>query len=387
MAFLIEQLIGNPVERADKKRISVIRRPMPVRPRELFELFAAMGRTSSFEGLRRSIEINNAEPRTLTQVVLNRWPTNEELAEHVLEYNGWRHLSRMLLSEEFRANLIWRILDAYPEKRRMLLVRIPRCAGKHAMACLESFCPLLPTDIGTKRYASADSLSTFLGVQLMRFNVSRSVSIAHENIHAFIDAPKVTPESTDPLNLSHVGVPFRAADTLFAILRPPMSLAVSVANGLITRLRRPSAEDDRTTTEWRVVLSPLPKPDDLAAWRKIALEALPTLLPTNPICHALGDGTAAGALAACARAPITLIDISGYHLWARSAYEATPLTRINVSEPILREEDLGADEHALIAARLDQDLSFYARFSEKYRAKGLPSITGPDLMETPPPKT
>ena len=123
MASLIESLLNDPVRRLDNKRIDIVRRPMPTRQRDMLELLAALGPNASMEALRRGIDMRNADPRTTFFAVLGRWPSQAELEALGPTYETWPHLRRLLISEEFRAPIVRRVLDAYAEKRRLLFIR------------------------------------------------------------------------------------------------------------------------------------------------------------------------------------------------------------------------------------------------------------------------
>src|SRR5580658_7199818 len=133
MASLLESLLEGPVQREDKHRLSVTKRPFPERPRDVFDVFAAMGRTGSLEGLLRGIDFRLADPRMVSFAVLGRWPTWQELTDLPDPYKAQQHLRRLVLGEEFRRGVAARMLMAFPEKRRLLFVRLPRCAGERAI--------------------------------------------------------------------------------------------------------------------------------------------------------------------------------------------------------------------------------------------------------------
>ena len=73
MPSLIESLVEGPIARTDQKRLSVTVRPPPMRLRDVLEVFAAMGRTASFQGAHRSLELRAADPVILANAVLGRW--------------------------------------------------------------------------------------------------------------------------------------------------------------------------------------------------------------------------------------------------------------------------------------------------------------------------
>ena len=63
MASLIESLVETPLVRQDNRRMSVTKRPTPLRLREVLEVFGALGNAASMQGLTRSVDIRSAEPK------------------------------------------------------------------------------------------------------------------------------------------------------------------------------------------------------------------------------------------------------------------------------------------------------------------------------------
>ena len=62
MASLIERLVGDQVVRTDQKRIMPVRRPLPERPRDVLDIFSAMGGEASMSILTQSLDIKAATP-------------------------------------------------------------------------------------------------------------------------------------------------------------------------------------------------------------------------------------------------------------------------------------------------------------------------------------
>ena len=379
MASLIESLLSGPVIRADQKRMGVTMRPPPMRLREVFEVFAAMGRTASFQGVHRSLELRSAEPASLANAVLGRWMTVEELAAFDGK-NHWPQLRSMLLSEEFRRPFVRRVLDAFSEKRRVLHVRIPSCAGRHVQALMEGAGPLLPLDVGTKKYATADVLGPLLGRLFGSINIARGIGVTLPAMGPFVEAQQAAVTGADPLHWVSESPPCRAIDLLFAVIRPPVALALSQVNGTLTALR--DQADMPGLQRIAAQLRPLPPSGDRAAWKLLAQKLLHESLPINPICSALGDGTCAGAIAACGRVPIELVNLEDDHYaeWVRPAINAQLLDPIGVSEPFLKPSDLTSADHLVIAARMGEDIAFFEHFLACLKKSGLPLVRGPDLV-------
>jgi hypothetical protein len=380
MAFLIDSLIGNPVQRHDERRLSITKRPLPQRPRDFFELFAAMGANATIEGLFRGVDLKGADPRLVFFMILERWPANEELAALETPYRAPAHIRALLRTAEFRTPICRRLCEVFQERQRLLYVRIPRCAGQHVMAMMEGKHPVVPLDFGTPKFKDPDLIVRTLGALLGLFGNSRTLVVVQPHIAAFLAPPARQVVGEDPLHWELSQPPCRATDRLFAIIRPPEDILLSQVNALLTALRLPPAGNEPAdVAAARIHHAPLPPSDQLAQWKQLGQRLLAGIEASNPICTALGDGTAESALATCVRSPIELVGLDGYSGWARRAFDAAPPDPINVSSVILQREDLTPEEAARLADLTSEDRIFYERFAKRCAIEGLPNVKGFDL--------
>jgi hypothetical protein len=378
MPSLIESLVAGGLVRSDNKRLGVARRPMPKRLREVLEVFGAMGNTASFQGMGRSMDVRDATPQTLASAVLGRWLSNDEIADQAENYTGIRHLKRLLVSQEFRGSFARRIFDAFPEKQRLLHVRIPSCAGQHVTALMQYACCLIPSDVGSDSYDTPDTLAPLLGRLFKQINNVRGIALSSPRLAPFIDPPVTCVEGPDPLAMYLPQPPCRAVDLLFAIIRPPEALALSQVNGILTLLR--DQPDSPAAQAIAAKRGQPPAPGRSAHWQLLARELLQEL-PRNPICHALGDGTADSAFAACARVPIELVGLDTYIEWARPSIDPKPIEPIGVSEPFLTAGALTFPERDIIADCMGEDIAFYAAYTKRRAVTGLPMVRGLELQQ------
>ena len=380
MAFLIDSLIGNPVRRQDNRRLTITKRPLPQRPRDFFELFAAMGANATVEGLFRGVDLKGADPRMIFFMVLARWPTSEELAAIETPYRPPQHVRALMRTPEFRTPMVRRLFEIFQERQRLLYVRIPRCAGQHAMSMLDGKHPVVPLDLGTPTFRDADILVQKLGAVLGLFGTSRSLVVIQPHIAAFLAPPAHRVIGDDPIHWELAQPPCRSTDRLFAFIRPPEDILLSQANALLTALRQPPSRDEPAHIEAeRKHHVKLPGANEAGEWKQVGRRILARLETRNPICAALGDGTAENALATCRRSPIELVGLDGYAEWARRAFDAAPPDPINVSIPTLLREDLTREDSARLADLTSEDSIFHARFAERSAVEGLPYVRGFDL--------
>jgi hypothetical protein len=382
MPSLIETLISGAVVRQDKASLTVIRRPPPTRLRHVLEIFAAMGSAASFQGLRRAFDLRDADPQTMVFAVLGRWPTSEDLAavKQKSEYAAADHLLALMQSHEFRSQVPRRTCDAFPERRRLLFIRIPSSTGTRVMATLDSKHPVLPLGLATSRFDNPAKLAKTLGHVCGRMNTSNSLALVQPTMAAFTAYPAVDPAAKDPLNWFGGTTPCRTDDLMFALIRDPTERALAYVNGAVAAFRA----GDRPippAIQHQAQLPPGRAPDQLTAleWQSIARALLAKTLLKNPICHALGDGTAAGAIAACKRVPVHLVPPDQFGIWGRSALDTIPPEPPPPVEPVLGMDDLTQADRAAIDHATTEDRIVHDLVLRRVKAAGLPATLGRDI--------
>jgi hypothetical protein len=86
------------------------------------------------------------------------------------------------------------------------------------------------------------------------------------------------------------------------------------------------------------------------------------LAQRNALCHALGDGTANGALALFRQTNIEITDTDRYSRWGEATWGLEFKTRHNASKRVIDEVDSD-----VIARMCDQDLELYGVIRERLR--------------------
>ncbi|MEJ0048798.1 MAG: hypothetical protein WDN04_23855 [Rhodospirillales bacterium] len=234
---------------------------------------------------------------------------------------------------------------------------------------------MLPLDLGTRPFREAAVLVPLLGALLSRFATSRTLVVVQPHIAAFLEPPAHRVTGDDPLHWDLAQPPCRAIDRLFAVIRPPEDILLSQANALLTALRAAASDDEpAAVTAEREHYGKLPAPDQAAQWKALGKRVLARVETRNPLCSALGDGTAEGALAVCARSPLELVGLHGYAEWARGAFDSAPPDPVNVSARILLREDLGPEDLAHLEALTSEDRVLYDRYARKSAAVGLANV-------------
>lgn len=380
MRSLIDELIDAPTDRKVGGSLQTrSRRPLPTRPREVFEVFGALGPTATFGGFARSVLLRGAQPNLMANLLLGRWLSPDELARIGSPYQPLIHIRETIVSREFRTTIAGRAFEAFPERRRMFHIAVPGCATRFTGALWDSFYPVLRSDILDPRYDDRDQISALLGKLFQRLMNGKTVCAVVPHLSHITEPPGVPPAETGFIWTLH-GAPLRAHDMAFTVMRSPESHALALANGTVARLRQ-AADAGQEARLAGLPPGPLPDPADEPGWKALALRLLRENLPVNPICAALGDGSCEGALAACARVPLTFAALEQYTEWVDTTFDMHLIDPVPAAEKLIRPRDLGAAEHAAIAARLGQDQAFYARFAAARARLGLPSVPGTALLD------
>jgi hypothetical protein len=395
MTTMIERLIGEgTVQRPDNRRILPVKRPVPDRPRDLFEVFSALGGEASAAALCMSIDLRDAKPNWMHSIVLNRWPTFAEVRARGVEYDpnnilgaAKRHLVSLIQSVEFRAFLAARVLTAYPEKTRLLFVRVPHCAGRHFLTLAETMHPIFPDAITGTRAALPPTFYPALGLFLARFIHTKTVLLCKPQLTPFRVAPAFAtaevaggdPAETLPWNFTIP--PYRTGDRLFTIVRDPEEIILGQVNAIAAALRWPGAEDPPDIRRWRGSLGALPEPEDAAGWVAVARRVLARFRAADPICHALGDGTTEGATQACIVTNIEIADLSRYSEWILRTWDTRPEPPEPGEPPILSREALEQQDRDRLVALTTQDRPLYDRIKAAISVAETSSITGSVLFE------
>jgi hypothetical protein len=392
MATMIERLLGDPVFRQDAKRILPVVRPLPERPRDLLEIFSAMGGEASMISLLRSVDLRGATPGWLIFVALNRWPSMAELRAREAAYEPRKHLTELMHSVEFRTLLAQRILSAYPEKIRLLYVRIPGSGGEHFLDTVQNMHPIFPDHVANPSPRLPPDFFRALGLMLSRFLSTRTVMLVQPRLPPYYMPPAAVPAeaaSEESLPWTMTIPPYRTGDRLFTIVRDPQDIVLAQVNAVVDALRarttpEPQAikrlPEPQAIRRWRMRLGELPDAAEAEAWAPVARRVLAGFQGRDPICHALADGTLDAALDACAVTNMEIADASRYDEWITRTWDTKPEPPALPPPPAaLPREALTDEDQGRLAALTGQDRPFYARVRAALDGAELSSIKGLQL--------
>lgn len=306
----------------------------------------------------------DVSPQQVYYAVLGRLPEGREVALPRPGFYARELFHTALHSDEFQQQIVRLMLDAFPDKRRLIFIHVPKCAGVDLTIRLSARYACLHEGLIEPAWTGRPDLFRFL----------------HEFAKAANNADRIFFGGHTPLPWVLEQGFQRFGDEIFTVVREPTARALSVVNYVIEILRnrhdpmRPDRLDwlERLgyprTAEWTARES-LPE-----VARRILRD--PGLLVPNTLCALLGCGDAESALEALARSDIEITDVVRYDAWARArwGFEASP--RLNPSTPILRPDDLTAQDREALQPVMDEDLRLYRLIREEMDATGALSVRG-----------
>lgn len=275
---------------------------------------------------------------------------------------------RMLLrSDRFRAVALRNVLETFPNKRRLIFVHIPKCAGSDLTELLRRSHLAIEGAIANPDWYAPDELLKYL----------------HDIVLAatFVD---------DFLVCGHVPLPFylgngliRPDDSIFTVVRDPTALVVSQVNYILTLMSRDPNGRNPGTRRWLDQLAiDGPRPgmsaaERLALGRAVLRDA--RMVPANTICRSLGTGESVSAMAAIVASDIEITDTTRYEAWLAERWGIPESPRGNQSDPFLTLNTLDADDRAVIATLTAEDRRVYAAIMRRLDTTSATSIRGGSL--------
>ena len=110
----------------------------PTDLRSTFELFRFYRPEIGLQQLLRNSDVSQMSPRQIYQAVHDRAPETLEEALAPPDYDPIAHFVSAVSSKEFQTEIAGRLLRAFPEKRRLFFVHIPKTAGVELANHLQS---------------------------------------------------------------------------------------------------------------------------------------------------------------------------------------------------------------------------------------------------------
>lgn len=275
----------------------------PTRPRETLRLLSQFDRAASLGRLLDKVDWSSVTPLQIYYAVLGRLPEDAKVAVPDEGYSAREHAEAALISDEFQQEILKRVLDAYPEKRRLLFVHVPKCAGTDLIEHLGSSHPAISEYLSQPGWTSKPALFEHLRNFAINAGSADSIFISgHIPLQWYLDHAL-----------------YRFGDRLFAVVRNPYDMVISQVNYVFKRFFEAPRCHHPDTREWADILgmeifdTNMP-PEALRALGFRILSS-PQIVNSRNICTYLGDATADSAFELMARCNIELTDVDHYNQW------------------------------------------------------------------------
>ncbi len=338
--------------------------PAPLNTRQTLLAFALYEAESGLAGLLNRIELAGITRRQVYFSVLGRPPERAAVAIDGPAFKGRNALASALGGDEFQTRIREIVLAAFPEKRRLIFVHIPKCAGSDLLVTLRRQFPYLHHHLALPNITSKEEL--FAGLQRLSTGLSLADRIAvsgHVPLRWYLERNLV-----------------RFEDELFTTVRHPRDILYSYISFLLTRIAGdPGAKRHDVKTWLSHIGLTATKPDASAAYLAgLGAELLRARPVTNAnmICTNLGTGTAASAIEAMVLTDIEVTDTARYSAWRTEKFGFTPKNRVNPSQPLFAPERVTAADRAFIDDAIGEDVVLYETIQARLAAAGTLSVRG-----------
>jgi hypothetical protein len=326
--------------------------PAPWNPRQLLLAFALYEPAKGLDSVLEPMSFEGVSRRQVYNAVLARGPENVKSAIAGPNYNPRAHMAKSLTSEEFQARVRELVLNAFPEKRRLIFIHIAKCAGTDLLNTLQRQYPYLHHHLALPNITSGPALFEALRDFARLVHLSDSIAISgHVPLRWYLERKLV-----------------RYEDDLFATVREPRELMYSFISFILTRLVVHQGTKRGDTTNWLAQIGmtdiePNPSPGYLVELGGRLLRAKSVTNP-NMLCRNLGRGDLDSAIETIVTTDIELTDTSRYSAWRKQKFGFEPAKRVNPSQALFTPEKASKADRDVIEEMVAEDLPLY----EKIRA-------------------
>jgi hypothetical protein len=353
-------------ERVDHQRMKL---RAPRDSRSLFDLFGTYDPARGLDELLFRLDVTGIEPRHIYNSILGRQPDSLKASRKPDSYNARDHMRGGLRSPEFQRKIISLMLAAYPEKRRLLFVHVPKCAGTDLRIGLSARYPALGLGLTNPEWTSRQQLYDAIHRAAVGMQVSDTILLhGHERLATAVDGKIVRP-----------------TDTIITVIRDPVEIVLSNINYIITRILQDqeSGKDAPDTKEWRIVLGidklPPEMPDEFIAQLFSTMLHNPTISIPNSICYWLGNGDVQSVIKRLVLNDVEITNTKHYTAWLRERWHITREAKANESRKFVTEKHIHADDRKFIETITADDRKVYELLSRQIDESDRHAIFGREI--------
>ncbi len=340
--------------------------PAPRNGRDLLEALRLYDADTGIAKFLDRLDVVEMSPRQVFWCVFGRLPSAPG-ARPRPGYDPRIHLKTLLQGEQFQKRLMARVLESYAEKRRMLFVHVPKCAGADLNSMLTKRYPPFSFRLIDRNWTTSEKM--LISLKRLVYELANSDRIyvhGHVKLQFFISNGMV-----------------RFGDETFAIVRRPVDRVISAVNYILTRFSRNPELKAVDIGGWLrfVAYEKVKSAIQSGDYRDVGNEILhaPGLIERNAICQYLGEGTAESALDLCARADVEITHVDCYEKWLRQRWDIASSRRNNASRPLVSLEVLGSEARRRVEFLTEEDRVFVEQVERKLQENGKCSVMGTQL--------
>jgi hypothetical protein len=341
----------------------------PADPRSLLESFSFYDEAAGLEGLARQIDFEGASQHQLYYGTRGRVASGDDIKES--ESGSARaYFVAMLKSDDFQSNVLPLALSAYPEKKRLVFIHVPKCAGTDLCIHLSRRFPTFAANSTVGWRVPKEELYRRLRRLVLELRSADTIFVhGHLRLESCLETGIVRP-----------------SDRIVTIIRAPEEIVISKINYVLSQIMRANEHPAGSTREaqrWIGILREHElSADMLASDPQSFLKKMlrhPKMGRRNTICNALGNGDAGSALINAKLCDIEITTVENYNSWLREHWGITVETAANRSRKFLTKDMLDDGDFAYLDSITSEDRRVYDLVSAAIGEAGTASIRGRDL--------
>ena len=191
----------------------------PSDPRGLFEWLGLYCERGGLALLLSRLAFGGERPERTHYAAFGAYPRSVEDVLRWGTYYPRDHLHELLLSDAFQTGLIPLFLRAFPEKRRLIFVHIPKCAGTDLSFHFRACHPSLDRSLTDPEWTPKSAMLRRIARVVAHVRTADSIFVhGHINLADHIAAGIIRP-----------------TDRVFTVIRDPLAAAISQINYVLTR--------------------------------------------------------------------------------------------------------------------------------------------------------
>ena len=337
---------------------------LPESVRQVIMSFVFFEHEEGVQSIARKIDFSDATRRQIMAVTSGRLPGKASQPIGSPPFNAKGAFVRALSSPEFQTRIREIVLASFPEKRRLINLHIPKCAGTDLEIALKRRHPFLHHTMSIPEATPKPDL--FAALRLLALGMQ------------FSDAIAITGHVHLEWYLKHGLI--RVQDDVFTTIREPRERIYSQISYMLTTMVNFRGTSRHDTAGWLAAigmddLEADPSPGYLLETGRRLLRSR-TIMRPNEICGILGDGTAETAIANLVVADAEITDMQRYSAWRTSKFKFSPPDRINKSRPLFTDDLANTADRQIVDGLIEQDVVLYDSIQRVLGRTDLLSVRG-----------